>query len=496
MKLLLDTNIFIYREGLASMSNEMKHLNQLINEIDSIELIVHPTIVEELTHHKEENIRNSYLAKLTKYKMIDRSSIPQITSNDRTADGSLSHDYYDRCLLCSVEHDAVDYLVTNDIALRKKARSIAGISNRVLSIIEASDLLSREISPFEPQSLTFTKLPVEKININDDIFSSLKKDYFGFEDWWTRQKGQFAYVTYTESHLIGSIVKIKFEDENEQFPGFKKRLPKGRHLKIQTFKIADPQKSLGERGIELIFKEAIRNNVDDIYLTVFRKHKDLIKLFEMYGFSEYTQKTTKCSDGTEGEEAVLSRKLKPKKTQYPFLHLGEENVDFFVIPIQYHYAKILFPDSIKVYQSTIFDQFGAEAKSNAIRKVYISDSNITRIKVGDIIFFYYTHAQSQTGIHTVGIVTDVYKAKDYTLDSFISNVMRFVVFSKDELLEKYDSNSLVIHFQYFFQLKRSIGLYEAKALNILKDYPQTIGQIGNEAAKKIFISGQAQDYLV
>ena len=55
------------------------------------------------------------------------------------------------------------------------------------------------------------------IDTKDDFFDSLKNDYRGFENWYSKkaQEGCKAYVTRYNNGKIGSFLMLKVEDENE-----------------------------------------------------------------------------------------------------------------------------------------------------------------------------------------------------------------------------------------------------------------------------------------
>lgn len=480
------------------MNDEMQRLCRLLNMSDNVSLVLHPTIIEELSHSKDEVVRKTYLSKISKYELTNASTVSPITEKDRNRNGQLTHDYYDNCLLEAIKHNDADILITNDYGLIKKGKTNPRTKERTLSISEATDRLAKltdSYAPLTPYPLAFDQVQVKNISVEDDFFTDLRSDYWEFDKWWESKAESIANVTFTDNRQLGSLIMTKIEDESERFDGFETALPKGRHLKIQTFKVSDPQKSLGERGIELIFKEAIKNRVDDIYVTIFRKHTKLINLFSLYGFIRYTTKKTRHSDGTTEPELVLYRKLKTPKTEYPFISLKDAaNHSAYIVPIRFEYAQILFPDSIKNYQMTLSDSYGSVAKSNAIRKVYICNSRITMLKPGDLLFFYYTHKQK--GLTTVGVVSRIFRANDYSVEDFIQLVRRFVVFTDEELREQHIKNSLVIQFEYYFMLPNVLSLTALKSLSILNDTPQSITTVKQEALQKIFFASKANEYLI
>ena len=145
------------------------------------------------------------------------------------------------------------------------------------------------------------------IDINDEFFDSLKLDYKDFEQWYKNKALSLvkAYVTFNEKNKIGSFLLLKVEDEKEDYTNFEKPFVPNIRLKVATFKVANSGKKIGQRYMQIIIDEAIKNKVKEIYITVFAKQKELIKLFNEYGFVYKTIKKTKKSNGILEEELVL-----------------------------------------------------------------------------------------------------------------------------------------------------------------------------------------------
>lgn len=82
---------------------------------------------------------------------------------------------------------------------------------------------------------------------------------------------------------------------------------------------------IGERLLKVVFDNAMKQRVDEIYVTIFEKRPEqlrLIHLLESFGFQYYGVKSSRS-----GEEKVYVRSLQPQfdidkpRSTYPFFHV-------------------------------------------------------------------------------------------------------------------------------------------------------------------------------
>ena len=149
---------------------------------------------------------------------------------------------------------------------------------------------------------------------------------------------------------------------------------------------------LGERFLKIIFDNALRQNAEEIYVTIFPNsagQQRLVKLLQDFGFTEHGTKT-----GAYGAELVLLLSMQksfdanaPALT-FPFVSVS---TCAFIVPIWPSFHTSLLPDSILRTESpaNFVEQF---PHRNAIRKVYISRSIKRDLRRGDAIMFYRTGA--------------------------------------------------------------------------------------------------------
>jgi hypothetical protein len=81
-------------------------------------------------------------------------------------------------------------------------------------------------------------------------------------------------------------------------------------IKIGTFKVVPKGFKLGERFLKIVFDNAFRYAVDEIYVTAFQRTPDqdrLLRLLEDWGFRQHGTK-----NGPAGIERVLVRDYRPQ----------------------------------------------------------------------------------------------------------------------------------------------------------------------------------------
>lgn len=156
---------------------------------------------------------------------------------------------------------------------------------------------------------------VYNINVKDEFFSTLRFDYKGFDNWFIKkQKNKDkAYITKTKDNKISSFLMLKEEDENENYSTFEEPFRPAKRIKVSTFKVSDRGKKMGECFMKIIMNEAKQKNVEEIYITTFKKQKTLINLLKQYEFKLFTYKETTKNDGTIEKEAIYVKNMKENK---------------------------------------------------------------------------------------------------------------------------------------------------------------------------------------
>jgi hypothetical protein len=149
-------------------------------------------------------------------------------------------------------------------------------------------------------------------NINDRFFDSLKFDYNEFLQWFSKKADENAYIHRDNSGNINGFLYHKIEQE-ELSDFIPPQIVKKR-LKIGTLKIDSHGTRLGERFIKKSLDYAFLEKVEEVYVTVFAKHTNLISLFYKYGFEHLADKKSKNGIEYSGRKKPQFRKYGNRET--------------------------------------------------------------------------------------------------------------------------------------------------------------------------------------
>lgn len=402
MRILLDTNILIHREASRVINQD---IGALFNWLDRLhfEKCVHPLSIDEISTHQDEQVVETMKIKIANYQLLktesaDTQEIRVLRQNDLSR-----NDFIDTSLIKEVLNSRVDFLITEDRGIHRKA-NILSISEKVFTI----DAFLEKVIAENPNLREYTVLAAKKeffgnINISDPFFDSFKEDYDEFQSWFNSKSDQESYVCVTDDQ-VKAFLYIKVEGPEENYSNMLPILPVKRRLKIGTFKVTSTGYKLGERFLKIIFDNALQYKVEEIYVTLFNKRPEqdrLIKLLEDWGFIYWGEKAT-----ANGSEKVYVRDFSPQvnllepKISFPFI---SKSRPVYIVPIYPEYHTELFPDSILSNESPAnFTE--NEPYRNAIQKVYISRSYNRDLHSGDLIVFYRTGGTHRGVISTIGVV--------------------------------------------------------------------------------------------
>ena len=486
-KILLDTNMMIYLLDDHILDEKISKLTKILYDSDKYIIAIHPNTIVEARKIKDQNKKNIFISKLEVYKIIENP--PRATEDFNKQVGFKNkNDLIDNEMLYAVERNCVSYFITNDKELLKKAE-ILKLNDRVLSIDDAINKFKEEEKVIVETPVFIKKEFLYNMDLNDDFFTTLRFDYKGFDNWFIKKqrKEEMAYVTMTKENKVTSFLMLKEEDENEDYSAFEKPFSPAKRIKVSTFKVSDTGKKIGECFIKIMVNEAIQKNVDEIYVTTFEKQESLIYLLKQYGFKLFTHKNTTKSDDTIEREAIYVKNIKDK-SQYPFVQLKDQGI--FVFPVIPKYHKLLFEDAEESYQISIDDTQGKNTSANAIKKAFISNAKIKKIKPGDIVLFYASH--NRKAITVLGIVETTWN--DFESQEEIFNIVRKrTAYDEEELKLVTDLDSLVIMFKHYITFKNPITYDFLYNNGIVNGYIQGPISIEREDFEKIIEEGQTQN---
>ena len=449
-KILLDTNMMIYLLDDHILDEKISKLTKILYDSDKYIIAVHPKTIIEANKIKDKNKKDIFISKLEVYKIIDNP--PRVTEDFNNQVGCKNeNDLIDNEMLYAVVRNCVSYFITNDKGLLKKAELLK-LNDRVLSIDDAIEKFRKEEKIVIETPVFIKKEFLYNMDLNDSFFDSLRFDYKGFDDWFIKKqrKEEMAYVTMTGDNKVTAFLMLKEEDENEDYSAFEKPFSPGKRIKVSTFKVNDTGKKIGECFIKIMVNEALQKNVNEIYVTTFEKQESLIYLLKQYGFKLYTYKRTIKSDDTIEREAIYVKNMKDK-SQYPYVQIKNQGI--YVFPVIPKYHKLLFEDAEGQYQITINDIQGKNTSANAIKKAFISNAKIKKIKPGDIVLFYASH--DKKAITTLGVVETTWNEFE-SQEEIFNMVRKRTAYDKEELMRVTKLDSLVIMFKHHITFKNPI----------------------------------------
>lgn len=498
MKALLDTNIIIHREASRVVNQDVGILYRWLDRAKYIKC-VHSLTVSEIEKYKNQQTVETFQIKLDSYERIDIPSPlqPELKSVSDKIDVN-ENDVIDTQLLNEVFVGRVDILITEDKKIRKKADAL-GIADKVFTIdsflektfAEHPDLVNYKV-------LNVQKLKFGRINLDDDFFTSLKEDYVGFDKWFIKKYDEEAYITVNSNNgLLLSFLYLKVEDKDEKYLDINPSFSSKKRLKVGTFKVINNGFRLGERFMKIIFDNALKNKVEEIYVTIFDKRDEqrrLIDLLEQWGFVLWGKKNNELV--YVRDFSIKTNKLNLKQV-YPFI---SRNKDCFIVPIYEDYHTELLPDSILNTEST--EEFIEDfPHRNGINKVYVSRAMMPHPTVGDLLVFYRTGGYYKSVISTIGIVQEVkYDFKNE--NDFLIYCRKSSVFPENKLSEMWNYSNIkpfVVRFLYVYSFPHRINMKELidlKVLSGVNDAPRGFKYISKEQFNTILKATKSDESFI
>lgn len=495
IRLLLDTNIIVYRESDNVYKENIGNLFNIIDNNPEMVKFIHPIIKKELLQNIYDEKRKLLVERLKCYNMMEKTSS---RVNDRITAITLSinkdeNDVIDDIILNEIYNENAEILITEDKKIKQKAL-ILGIENKVQSI-EEFIYKNKLVKKVNHNILDINKVKMKELNLNDEFFNDLKNNYPDFENWFNKKGEEEAYC-YKESDKLLALLFLKNEEiGDDDYHDIKPQMRLNRKLKISTFKVDIEGKKIGERFMKIIFDQARFSLVDEIYVTIFdndEKKKVLISYLEKFGFEYFGLKNNK--------ELVYVRSMNkkfnydsPLKT-YPYINSTK---DTFIIAINPVYHTFLLPDS-KLKREIYKNQ--NVSVEYAIKKYFVSRAGwAPKPKIGDNLVFYRTHqdpipAKYSSVITTIGIVTNIYIPTN--VDELCNLVKNKTVYTESELRKSYNGYTYVIEFAYVTTLENKLNYDLCEKNDILKEYPRGVSKISSVQFKKIIELGEVDTTII
>lgn len=504
VKVLLDTNVIIYRETNRILNENTPDLFKWLDRLH-YDKYIHPLSATEISKYQDTSVRTVILSKLTSYQLVSPLAAIHSKINELINSDIDENSIIDSKILNELYCSHVDYLITQDYKLKQKAAQI-GIGDKVYNIEGFLEKLRQENPELNNYNvLSVTKEKFAEIDLSSPFFNSLKNDYPEFETWFRRKYQEEAYIC-KDNNEVKAFLYIKRENEDEPYQISPIFTPKKR-LKIGTFKVEMTGLKLGERFIKIICENAIKFSVEEIYVTIFNRTESqqyLISLLEKYGFKYWGNKLD------TGELVYIKSMNKyfdiqdPRKS-FPYI---SKHTKSFIVPIWPQYHTKLLPDSILNNEQT-HEYRDNKPHMNAIEKVYISRSVNRNLSRGDNIIFYRTKTPGSNALYssvitTIGIVMNIYD-NIQSLDEFKKICRKKSVMSEQELEEFWNYPSklkpFVVEFLYTYSLptpKINLSrLIKEGIIGDIESVPRGFEPLSLDKVDKILkISGADESFIV
>ena len=484
--ILLDTNIIIYREDNDVIKKDIQELSKILYK-ENFKIYVHENSFKDINNDKNDKRKeiisskmNTYPILKTKYNFQDDEEFLSIVGYKEN-----THDFVDNSLLYSILKGECTFLITNDNGIHKKAKKLDQIEHNFSERIFNTEELINNFKEYTPKyPYIIEKTTMNYLNIDDPIFDKLKKDYEEFETWFKiKQSEKRKCLVYNKPDKSHGALLI-YKKEEETIPLDNKILPIKNRVKIATMIVTSEGYKIGEFLLKWIITYALKNNMEELYLTHFEEDDDsLIYLIKEYGFQlegknnrgevVYAKSINK-SQITQNIENEIHRNspLKIDKKYYPYFYDGLE-VKKFIVPIKEEYHEKLFLSNPK--QTALFNHI--TISNNTIKKAYLSKSRIN-VNAGDILLFYET---PKKGISQIGIVES--SNKNLNMEDINKTVGKRSVYSQNEL-KRFEGNNLVILFIHTKEFDK-IPYEILKKESIIKGAPQSIQSLEHEKYLKL-----------
>jgi GNAT superfamily N-acetyltransferase len=483
MKFLIDTNIFIPLEPTSETDLEAgsEAAVAFVRRAQESEhqVYVHPASRDDIARDKSDARRRLREVLFGKYPALPFPPTPTGEQEALIGHAAVGSNHaVDNALVVALAADAVDWLVSDDEGVHRKARRL-GRGDRVLSLADARSLTEDLFAKDPPPPPAVRPTVAHDLRDQDPIFPSFREDYPGFDAWLTRCKREHRKTFVIDSDgLYGGVAILK--DESPAEHGLS-----GKVLKLCSFKVSEAHagRRYGELLLKPVFAFAEANGFDWIYVTVLPKHDRLVTLFEDFGFSALPGAprargelvmTKPMKVGAEGsveelDALAFNRRYGPRLVRL-------DGVPAFVIPIQPHYHDLLFPE----VQHQLSLQPGGFAAGNGLRKAYLCHSPTKTVPPGGNFFFY--RSSDSRAVTVLGVVEGTMRSQDPV------DVARYVgtrtVYSFTEI-ERLCAEGpvLAIGFRQARILAQPIPIGDLVGGHVLKGSPQSITRLSEEGAK-------------
>lgn len=475
---IIDSNVFIALESAGHGNDAHSHAASRFVSLCSkvgVRLVIASATQDDLTRAPQE-IRVVRERQIQKYFVL--AKLPNSLASDirKVFPSQLSpNDEADLQILAALNSGAADWLVSQDQRLLRRARN-AGLGDSTFSLTEVIDVLESTLS--RPSTLTTIQMAAGyQIDLRARIFDDLRSDYPEFDEWWKSKVAK----EHRDIILLGepsdpeglAVLKIEVDRPHALGP---------RVLKLSTFVTSESFQ--GTKRGELLLRAALEyarnNDCSEVYVEALPSKEFLVGWLGQFGFVQLASSTAR-------NELVLSKRVLPKPADQISDPLAF-NVAYgpgailvnsgFLVPIQRRYHTILFPDA----EEQISFLPRQDASGNAIRKMYLSNSNNRQIRSGDALLFY--RSGRNAAITAIGVAEETRVSMNP--EEIIAFAGSRTVYTSDEVAKLCQRGEvLAIRFRHDRVISPPWTREELRSAGVLKASPQSIQGIPEGAIQWI-----------
>lgn len=282
------------------------------------------------------------------------------------------------------------------------------------------------------------------------------------------------------------------ETENEDYSNIIPTFKPAKRLKICSLKADYTGNKLGQRMMKIVFEEALRYDVDEIYVTVFNtspQRKRLIGMIQGWGFRRVGVKDQK--------ELVFARCMNKQLTDNPCTCYPYQDVNAasFVVSLRKDYASMLLPTlECRIHKDDV------EPYKSAIRKVLVIGEELEEMNCGSVLlFFQKSDEKKENRVVAAGVVEKVYS--NFSDEKEFYSRCRRRSFLSNELLSKYwdvyDKRPVVVEFLYTYSFNEDfIGEEQFNKLGIKDLYNEQVFRLTNNNFKNLIQGSNYEKNIV
>lgn len=495
MKVLIGTDVLLYylqkqeRDGIVMLFHWIERLKaKKLIDLSSIAILTNFVSLDSFEELSSFDILKGVKPKSRKIEDIEQADLLLKGFNYRPLLAQLNWLYY----------DDVDYLITEN-ALSHKIAKILEIDDKVFSIegfIEKCSIEHIELD--ETWGVSIEKILFGELDYNDRFFNSFKAEYEPYYHTWFKNKANDGvYVAKDLNGNIRGLLKLKIEEQATEAGDIMPAFKPAKRLKISSLKADYTSQKLGQRFMRIVFDTALRESVDEIYVTLFQnspQRRRLVGMISQWGFCYYGTK--------DGSEQVFVRSFRKElsgdpKVCFPFCSFQSNK---FIVPINRFYAARLLPDSGEEKTTEL------EPAMHAIKKVLILHLDARTLEHGSLLFFLQkSEDENSFEVISLGVVENVYR--DFENEaSFIRRCRKRSTFSNNALHDFWLSfweKPIVIEFLYVchFEEKIAKNIFDGIGINmkmlnsqcpIMIDDKQAVSIIKNTPYEKVIVANTSQ----